>query len=466
MNIKVNQQALRESFLDNNDKLSHHSGKLIKLFPFVTNKSKKDIVLKELVDFCGITGKALRLLFKKELPCMDNVLERLMDAIKPPEENDVLKNILLDVCFDDNNNMSKFNKKALLYQDVQNPHPTLNNFSEYIYEIFLKDIDIDLTDVSSELILDRLLELAIPELKEKPTNKKSNYYLGFAQIRELFRKDVLILMKDDRYFIENIDNFLKYYLYFYLTQMFFSLKNFGEDNSSLRNCFYSVDWESLSESRDAYKFGMKLFKGQNAELFPHVICLELLHYIEGLKIDKFTYSELRLLVCTLNPPEIQALSEAVNEIYKFYTSYVTDVSWDDFENSYKSPNYENLVFDAIDKLIGAIRYQFDKSSRHSARDGYGSWLIDYGQCNFGKMRGRLGWTHVLSQDILLLFIKISIGNSKDARLRLSDLWIELERRGLSFDQYSRTEIIHFLDKNNMLEKKSDSGDAQYVTVQE
>jgi len=65
-----------------------------------------------------------------------------------------------------------------------------------------------------------------------------------------------------------------------------------------------------------------------------------------------------------------------------------------------------------------------------------------------------------------LFIKLCIGNAPEGKIRLSELWNQFNLRGIYFDLYSQQEITMFLDKNNMLEKKSDSGDAQYVTLQE
>ena len=37
-----------------------------------------------------------------------------------------------------------------------------------------------------------------------------------------------------------------------------------------------------------------------------------------------------------------------------------------------------------------------------------------------------------------------------------------ERRGLFFDRYSKEEIVNLLNTWNLIDKKSDSGDAQYV----
>ena len=48
------------------------------------------------------------------------------------------------------------------------------------------------------------------------------------------------------------------------------------------------------------------------------------------------------------------------------------------------------------------------------------------------------------------------------RIELKQLWEELEKRGVWLDHHSKEEVVKMLDKLNYMEKKSDSGDAQYV----
>ncbi|MEM5611818.1 DNA phosphorothioation-dependent restriction protein DptG [Bacillus thuringiensis] len=65
----------------------------------------------------------------------------------------------------------------------------------------------------------------------------------------------------------------------------------------------------------------------------------------------------------------------------------------------------------------------------------------------------------ISQDMLLLLTALSL---KKERKPLKQVFIDLEARGLFFDRYSKEEIVQLFDKLNLIDKKSDSGDAQYV----
>ena len=51
---------------------------------------------------------------------------------------------------------------------------------------------------------------------------------------------------------------------------------------------------------------------------------------------------------------------------------------------------------------------------------------------------------------------------KDNKIKLNQLFKEYEKRGIFLDKYSKEEVVNFLTKLNLIDKKSDSGDAQYV----
>ena len=67
--------------------------------------------------------------------------------------------------------------------------------------------------------------------------------------------------------------------------------------------------------------------------------------------------------------------------------------------------------------------------------------------------------NLTERDIIFL-TKLSIQNEE--RIRLIDLFKEYEKRGVYLDNSSKILLQEFFTKLNMLDKKSDSGDAQYV----
>ena len=67
---------------------------------------------------------------------------------------------------------------------------------------------------------------------------------------------------------------------------------------------------------------------------------------------------------------------------------------------------------------------------------------------------------ILSQELLLFLTRICIGTEE--KIRLKTLWDKFKNRGIVFDETTKLEITKLFEKINLIEKKSDSGDAQYV----
>ena len=143
---------------------------------------------------------------------------------------------------------------------------------------------------------------------------------------------------------------------------------------------------------------------------------------------------------------------------KKYKNAVNDIDWTKFKKSNKqsSVNGFNLIYELFD----IVRYQFENSSRSGPNRGYGNWFVKYVEKNFAKRRGPLGYNLNMTEDDIILMTKICINNNE--KLKLNELFEEFELIGLFFDRDSKTKIVELYEKLNLLEKKSDSGDAQYV----
>ena len=66
----------------------------------------------------------------------------------------------------------------------------------------------------------------------------------------------------------------------------------------------------------------------------------------------------------------------------------------------------------------------------------------------------------LSEEYIVLLTNAIIGNKK--QVRLNTLFEEFNRRGIFMDNHTQESIVEFYEKLNIIEKKSDSGDAKYV----
>ena len=66
----------------------------------------------------------------------------------------------------------------------------------------------------------------------------------------------------------------------------------------------------------------------------------------------------------------------------------------------------------------------------------------------------------LSEETLIFITKLCIKNQE--QMRLKDVFKAFERRGIFLDDISKEQATDYYEKLNLIEKKSDSGDAKYV----
>ena len=87
-------------------------------------------------------------------------------------------------------------------------------------------------------------------------------------------------------------------------------------------------------------------------------------------------------------------------------------------------------------------------------------IEEIGKAYFLKSRGgAYGYMLNLNQEMILILTAVCI---KENKITLNNLYKEYEKRGIFLDIYSKPLVEELLGKLNLIEKKSDSGDAQYV----
>ena len=77
-----------------------------------------------------------------------------------------------------------------------------------------------------------------------------------------------------------------------------------------------------------------------------------------------------------------------------------------------------------------------------------------------RTRGSAGKVFVIDQEYLLLLTNLAIGER--GKLRLHELMIEFQKRGVFFDRESQRALVEFYERLGNVERLSDSGDAVYV----
>lgn len=152
-------------------------------------------------------------------------------------------------------------------------------------------------------------------------------------------------------------------------------------------------------------------------------------------------------------------SLTVRDINDRYERWIDNVDFSGCKHSESVSTCATL--NEVKRLFETIDYQFLNSFRTSHYNGYNKKYIEFVQKNFGKRRGTLGYTIGVTENDIIMFTKIILAEN-EGKLKLSLLFEKFEERGLIFDRESKRKITELFEKMNFLEKRSDSGDAQYV----
>ncbi|MEH6908910.1 DNA phosphorothioation-dependent restriction protein DptG, partial [Neobacillus drentensis] len=220
----------------------------------------------------------------------------------------------------------------------------------------------------------------------------------------------------------------------------------------LHPLYFALEWESISKRRKAADEveGFKYIKENAKNLFPHIHTISQLSHnslneVKDGKVKFIPYSNLYKLIHTQGEEFEKEFYYELKEWIKEYLTWAKKDVVDDSKN----------IQEAFEVLFKCLR----AGTSSGVADKFGRNLEDLGANQFIKSRGSIGQVFNIKHDFLLLLTAVCV---KDKRIPLNDLFIEFEKRGVAFDRYSKQEIITLFDDLNILDKKSDSGDAQYV----
>ncbi len=446
-------------------KLQHNTGNTIVLLPFVTNfkKENKDYI----INFSVVLGELSRLLTDKKIKgkfSKEILINKLIEKVN--FDNEQKKSSFIDIInnlfFDNNDNLQIFHPKVCNYITAEKSY-VHKKIGQFIFNVLssgeTKEILKDKFYTKPQNLLYKLMLESLPDLNEESSKFEPNKYKVYTPfISKLFQKDLKTMIEDTRFFVDDFEKLIKYYYFFYVSQLILKLNEmFDADVSCANELYFNLDTESTSRTRTSYMKGWEVLKGNWKVLFPHINCLEILNHRRNESKGPYSYLELKKIICELDNQELIALDEEIKEIIKLYKFCIGDVVWE--EMNPVEGKYSNPVLNRIYELYKSIYFQFTLQRTERCKN-YFEWFEEFCKANFLKIRGQLGYTLNITEEYLVFITKLCI--PKGDKLRLNLLFKEFEHRGIWFDRDSKYKIVEIYEKLNILEKKSDSGDAQYV----
>ncbi|WP_102027749.1 DNA phosphorothioation-dependent restriction protein DptG [Salirhabdus sp. Marseille-P4669] len=431
--------------------LKHNINKRVQLLPFQTRNPER---AKFKNGFQPVLGQFFRNIEKVKYDLemdKEEIIRNMVSEVQLDKQDQKhLERILEDYLFK-GNSIRLFHPIMFKYIPLTNTKELQGEeeIAQYIYDALLNRDSSKFEEIlklqDNDHVLARLIHDQMPKLAKNENNKKFNPTLPFIQ--ELFQKDLETLLSNRDFFMNHINLFLAYYYFYSITQLTLKMNKFEEmDVTSTTPIYYNLDWESTNRNRQAVTTGFKIITDNARKLLDHANTLEHLNFI--LDTENLSYPE---LVERFEKLDSDEQAKILNDLYDWTLEYTEIVLGNQNEIEKK-----NTLPEAYRQLHQQLTRGLSKETKYR----YALAINEIGRVYFLKTRGSLGNTLNVTQDFLILLTALAV--NKEEKISLKQLFVEYEKRGVFFDRYSKEEIIELFNKLNLIEKKSDSGDAQYV----
>ena len=427
------------------------------LVPFKTKTDKN-----QYEDFSGVVGAFSRIMSdtpaRKSLDIAifkKSMREKMGDCTD--KDFEVLFQIVEKLYFE-NGKLLPINVRTLSYIDC---NISQQQVAEYLYSLFeeatnLKALYKSMTNAEDTNILEKLVFDSLESESNDVGISITNADCFLPYVKEVFGKDFETITKDTIAYQNNINRFLAYYYMFYVSQLAVKLSKFEKGNrNEIEKIYLTLYEEVVTKVRPGYEYGWKYVKDKVSHMFSHSVVMEMLsHNVEGKHMDYIAFYD------RFNGSEDdEKVSNEINNIENKYMDWIP-LDYGGCKHDEKNDG-TCKTSNAMRRLFEVIDFQFINGGRRSHYNGYNKKYIEFVQKNFGKFRGIYGYTLSIHESDIVMFTRIIL-QEYDGRVRLAKLFDEFEKRGLLFDRESKKRIIALYEKMNLLEKRSDSGDAQYV----
>lgn len=431
-----------------------------KLLPFFTREPERYKFDEEFIEITGIMARISKG-NKPELSDLNQkFVEKLREQIEVP--NNITDNQLLEIFQISFKNTKR--SQLLPYVPVTDSKDKTGKIQ--ISELLVTLLDLDnnqewLNYISSQNannLYSQVLKEALPDLENQSIKREKFALVNKNYYTSLFSEDFHILMESG-----NVDfislNIHLLFSFYYLMYIIYTGSSILDDTTSNKHYYFAYEKEQISRSRKAVTDGYREVKELSANILVDVDIAHYLNVLSGNLVinSPETYSNEKTIAELLSSDRNTMLTLLEN-LREFKEVYAETINHEYIQKKvvFYDENIKDYLIKEVNELKGWLKQDESLETQKRYRKSYD----EIKQLNYLKSRGSLGNVLNASQEIILLFTAIVVGNNKHLLLRR--VFEGLEKHGLFFDKTSKNEIIKFYEEVNLLEKMSDSGDAQYV----
>lgn len=322
----------------------------------------------------------------------------------------------------------------------------------------LNESEIDISDHDNKNLFTKVLKEALSSINtgfgEGP--KVSEAYYTLPYVKKSFNKDLKWIMSlDSSVIIRHIHLFLHFYICYELLQSIPKLTCQKRNTEKTEHFYFLLQSEKASGSHDGVRnWKEKMPKGLLDKIFGHSQALDILNSVLGGSVG--LYEEI-----------MESLAQTPFEDNKEACETLLNIYQKEKRNVFSNRSSESGSIGEIDTTVSSYE-EFVKKMEHlcvglqspSYVSRMRKKIVDVLSIRFLQLR-RGNYVLVLDNEMLLFLIAMI---TKSERVKLEDMYKCFNKYGIVFNIGTRNAIEAYLLKLNLLDRKSDSGEAQYVKV--
>lgn len=329
--------------------------------------------------------------------------------------------------------------------------------ANYLFSMLSEEMGGSVSNMTNNLFT-KILKEALTSSFASPSDGVFREYTALPYIKETFAEDLKWLMEQDEAVkVKYLHLFLHFYACYSVTQTIVNLDSQKTRPVSVPTQFYFIlNSEKASVNHDAVVRGWSYHipKSTLDKLYGKSQALDILNSVLGGNIGYYPD-----VFSALSSTPFEENRDACNKLLELYQIQKREV--------FSRRTSEEGSIGEIDTTVNSYYDFFDKleylctglqSPSYVSR--MRKKVIDLLSVRFLQSR-RGNFVLVLDNEMLTFLIALF---TKSKKTKLEDMYKRFNSYGIHFNRGSRMAIEDYLLKLNLLDRKSDSGEAQYVKV--
>lgn len=376
-----------------------------------------------------------------------------------PGAEELFQQVVKSNCFDRNGKIRSTNLRMIT--QIPCEESSARKVADYLVDVLGDEKTLKTSIDHATTLLEKqsnvLEKFIISKLESKPLPARDTvaYQRITNALHKKYEEDFEYILGSRNRISDYLISLLEFYYFTYTAQAILQLNRFLQgDRDNCIPLYFCLDWEKTSLNRLCYTQGWRMLQEKINSIFAHAIVLDILNQTEE-DYDPVDYIGLYELV--QEDGEDHRIAEEIKVLTDRYRNAITDCP--EMKELRRQYSAANETAAEVRFLFESVRTQFENTGRKPRYSSYATHFSEYGK-KYLKRRGRSGMMLNLTEETLIFLTKVCIKDQE--KMRLNDVFTEFELRGVYLDNISKEQVMHYYEKLNLIEKKSDSGDAQYV----